>query len=47
MYEDVCLLQQKFVKNDKLSVAEVLQDVIGKMGENVKIRRFSRYEIGA
>lgn len=47
VYEDVCLLQQKFVKNDKLSVAEVLQDVIGKMGENVKIRRFSRYEIGA
>jgi elongation factor Ts len=47
LYSDVCLLQQKFVKNDKLSVEEMLQEVIGKMGENVKIRRFVRYEIGA
>lgn len=47
LYSDVCLLQQKFVKNDKLSVEEMLQEVIGKMGENVKVRRFVRYEIGA
>ena len=47
LYSDVCLLQQKFVKNDKLSVEEMLQEIIGKMGESVKIRRFVRYEIGA
>lgn len=47
LYEEVCLLQQKFVKNDKLTIAQVLEDTIGKMGENVKIRRFARYEIGA
>ena len=47
LYSDVCLLQQKFVKNDKLSVEQMIQDVVGKMGENIKIRRFVRYEIGA
>ena len=47
LYSDVCLLQQKFVKDDSLTVEQVIQDVIGKMGENVKIRRFVRYEIGA
>lgn len=47
IYSDVCLLQQKFVKNDKLTVEQMLQDVVGKMGENIKIRRFVRYEIGA
>ena len=47
IYGDVCLLQQKFVKNDKLTVEEMLQEVIGKIGENVKIKRFSRFEIGA
>lgn len=47
IYGDVCLLQQKFVKNDKMTVEEMIQDVVGKMGENVKIKRFVRYEIGA
>ncbi|MFT6765791.1 MAG: elongation factor Ts [Alteromonas naphthalenivorans] len=46
IYSDVCLLKQKFVKDDKFTVEQILQDVIGKMGENVKIRRFVRYEIG-
>lgn len=47
LYSDVCLLQQKFVKNNKLTVDEVLKDIIGKVGENVKISRFARYQIGA
>lgn len=47
LYSDVCLLQQKFVKNDKLTVEQILQDVVGKMGESIKIKRFTRYEIGA
>lgn len=47
IYGDVCLLQQKFVKNDKLTVEQMIQEVVGKMGENIKIRRFVRYEIGA
>lgn len=44
---DICLLKQKFVKNDKFTVDEVLKDIIGKVGENIKIRRFARYQIGA
>lgn len=42
---EVCLLQQKFVKSDKLSVEQVLQELIGKMGESIKIKKFARYEI--
>lgn len=47
LYADVCLLQQKFVKNDKMTVQELVSDVIGKMGENIRIKRFARFEIGA
>lgn len=47
LYADVCLLQQKFVKNDKITVQELVSDVIGKMGENIKVKRFARFEIGA
>jgi len=47
LYSDICLLQQKFVKNDKLTVDEILKELIAKVGENIKIRRFSRYQIGA
>jgi elongation factor Ts len=47
IYSEVCLLEQKFVKNDSLTVDEVLKDLIGKVGENIKIRRFARYQIGA
>lgn len=47
IYSEVCLLEQQFVKNDSLTVDEVLKDLIGKVGENIKIRRFARYQIGA
>jgi elongation factor Ts len=47
IYSEVCLLEQPFVKNDSLTVDEVLKDLIGKVGENIKIRRFARYQIGA
>lgn len=43
---EVCLLQQQFVKNDKLTVDDMLKDLIAKMGESIKINRFVRYEIG-
>ena len=46
IYSDVCLLQQTFVKSDKLTVDEILKEYIGKVGESIKIRRFSRFEIG-
>ncbi len=45
-YADICLLNQPFIKNDKISVADLLKEVITKVGESVKIRRFVRFEIG-
>jgi len=46
-FEEVCLLQQKYVKDDKMTVADYLQENIGTLGENMSIRRFVRYEMGA
>lgn len=46
LYSSICLMQQPFVKNDQLTVAEILQELIGKLGENIKIKRFARFEIG-
>lgn len=46
LYSEVCLLQQPFVKNDQLTVEDVLKELIAKLGENIKINRFARFEIG-
>jgi len=46
VYEQVCLLKQPFVKNDQLSVEEALAALIAKTGENIKISRFARFELG-
>lgn len=46
-YSEICLLNQPYIKNDKLTVADVLKDLIAKMGENIKIKRFVRFEVGA
>lgn len=45
-YNRACLLEQPFVKNDEKSVEEVIKDVIAKLGENIVLRRFVRYELG-
>lgn len=47
LYNEICLLKQAFVKNDQLTVDDVLKELIAKTGENIKIKRFARYEIGA
>jgi len=46
IYSEVCLLQQFFVKDDKKTVEELLKELIAKTGENIKIKRFARFEIG-
>lgn len=46
VYSDVCLLEQPFVKNDKITVQELMQHLIAKTGENIRIARFARYEVG-
>jgi len=45
-YEQVCLLDQAFAKDDKKKVSEVITEAIAKIGENVKVRRFSRFVLG-
>lgn len=47
LFAEVCLLKQPFIKNDQLSVEDVIKQVIAKTGENIQIKRFSRFEIGA
>jgi elongation factor Ts len=43
---EICLLDQKFVKNPDQTVAQLLQELIAKIGENLVIRRFARFELG-
>ncbi|MBX3020388.1 MAG: translation elongation factor Ts [Bdellovibrionales bacterium] len=43
---EICLLDQKFVKNPDVTVGQLLQELIAKIGENIVIRRFTRYELG-
>lgn len=46
LYSDICLLEQAFIKDDTVTIKQRLQQLIAKTGENVKIRRFARFEIG-
>lgn len=45
-YQEVCLLQQPFVKDESLTIAELLKQTVATIGENVIIRRFTRWELG-
>ena len=45
-YEQVCLLEQPFVRNDKLTVEQLLGELVSKIGENITIKRFARFELG-
>lgn len=46
-YQEVCLLDQKFIKNEDITVQDLLTNLISKIGENIQIRRFRRFEIGS
>ena len=43
---EVCLLDQKYVKNPDLTVQDLLNELVGKMGENISIKRFARFQVG-
>ncbi|UCF77690.1 MAG: translation elongation factor Ts [Candidatus Eiseniibacteriota bacterium] len=45
-YKENCLLEQPFIKDQKRSVEEVIKEAAGKFGENVLVRRFSRFRLG-
>ena len=46
-YEEVCLMEQAFVKDEKMKISELITNAISVTGENIKVRRFARYELGA
>ncbi len=45
-YEEIVLLDQKFIKDTDVTIGELLTNLAAKIGENLRIRRFVRYELG-
>lgn len=45
-YAENVLLEQKFVKDDKKTIEQIQMEIVAKLGENIKIRRFVRFELG-
>jgi elongation factor Ts len=45
-YQEVCLLEQSFIKDEGLSVRDLITDKIARLGENIRVRRFTRFELG-
>ncbi len=45
-YSEVCLLEQSFIKDQDKKVADVINDAIARLGENIQVRRFARYNLG-
>jgi elongation factor Ts len=45
-FEEVCLLDQPYIREDKVKVRDLLAQAVAKIGENIKVRRFARFEIG-
>ena len=46
-YEEVCLLEQPFIKDQAISIKELIAQKVGKLGENLTVRRFARFKVGA
>jgi len=45
-YEEVCLLEQPFIKDQTVSISQLIAGKIGKLGENISVRRFARFKVG-
>ena len=45
-YQDTCLVEQPFIKDPSLKIADILTQKIAKIGENISVRRFTRYQLG-
>ena len=45
-FKETCLLEQPYIRDPEVSVQQVLTETIAKIGENISIRRFARYEMG-
>lgn len=45
-YKDTCLMEQPFIKDPDVTVGQVLNEKVAKIGENISVRRFARFELG-
>src|SRR3979411_2453884 len=45
-YEEVCLLEQPFIKDQNINIAQLSASKVGKLGENIAVRRFARFKVG-
>jgi elongation factor Ts len=45
-YEEVCLLEQPFIKEQTMTVGQLIGQKVGKLGENLTVRRFARFKVG-
>ena len=45
-YEENCLYEQHFIKDESVTVGEMISQMIAKLGENISIRRFVRFKVG-
>ena len=45
-YEEVCLLHQPFIKDGKLTIQDLINQAVARLGENITVRRFVRFELG-
>jgi elongation factor Ts len=46
-YEEFCLLEQPFIKEQSQTIAQLIATKVGKLGENISVRRFARFKVGA
>ncbi|RME23788.1 MAG: translation elongation factor Ts, partial [Deltaproteobacteria bacterium] len=45
-FQEVCLLEQPYIREQKMTVEQLRKEIVAKTGENVVIRRFARFELG-
>ena len=45
-FSEVCLLNQPFIKDDKLTIEQLVATYISKFGENIQVKRFARFSLG-
>jgi len=45
-YEEVCLMDQPYIRDDKKKINDLLKELVAKLGENIVVRRFARFQLG-
>jgi elongation factor Ts len=45
-YEEFCLLEQPFIKEQSVTIGQLIATKVGKLGENIAVRRFARFKVG-